>query len=177
MCKLGFAYLARQCRPIMAARKAGTMFRRISFAVLAAISAVAFAADKPVTAVPVHMVVTVSDHRVGTAAAFTGEDLVVSAKDVPLPVTAFIPLEGERASLELFLLVDDCSNCEFGPKFDELRRFISLQAPTTAVGVAYIRNGALEVIENPTKDRARAIRALTTPSGAKSRIPLGPSRN
>jgi hypothetical protein len=148
------------------------MFRRILIATLLVISTVAFAADKPATGVPVQMVVTVAHHQIGTPQTFTQSDLIVSARSEPLPITSFIPLEGDRADLELFLLVDDCSSCEFGPKFDELRRFVSLQAATTSIGVAYIRNGVLEVIENPTKDRERAIQALTAPSGSKAANPF-----
>lgn len=145
---------------------------RISLAIFVVTSAVALAADKPATGVPVRMVVTVAHHHLGAPQDFTLDDLIVTERYEPLPITGFIPLEGERAELELFLLVDDCSSCEFGPKFDELRRFVSLQAATTAVGVAYIRNGALEVIENPTKDRQRSIQALTAPSGSKAANPF-----
>lgn len=145
---------------------------RISIATFVVGSAVALAADKPATGVPVQMVVTVAHHHIGAPQAFTRNDLIVSERYEPLPITNFVPLQGDRADLELFLLVDDCSSCEFGPKFDELRRFVSLQADTTAVGVAYIRNGALEVIENPSKDRARAIQALTAPSGTKAANPF-----
>jgi len=148
------------------------MFFRI-FGVLAIVSTAALAVDKPATGVPVQMVVTVAHHRLGAPQAFTRDDLIITETFDPLPITNFIPLVGDHADLELFLLVDDCSSCEFGPKFDELRRFVSLQADTTAVGVAYIRNGALEVIENPTKDRARAIQALSAPSGTKPANPFG----
>ena len=48
------------------------------------------------------------------------------------------------------MLVDNCSNCEPGTKFEELRRFISSQPSTTSVGVAYIHNGRLQVAEKPT---------------------------
>lgn len=148
------------------------MLGRIIIGTLAATSTVALAADKPATGVPVQMVVTVAHHYTGAPQQFTRDDLILIQRYEPLPITSFIPLEGDRADLELFLLVDDCSSCEFGPKFDELRRFISLQAATTAIGVAYIRKGALEVIENPTKDRARAIQALSAPSGSAAADPF-----
>jgi hypothetical protein len=49
-------------------------------------------------------------------------------------------------------------------KKGELRRFISYQPSTTAVGVAYIENGRLQVAEKPTQDHERAVKALNTPS-------------
>jgi len=114
------------------------MFRRILVATFAVVSTVALAADKPVTGVHVQMVVTVAHHQLAVPQAFTRDDLIVTERSEPLPITSFIPLEGDRSDLELFLLVHDCSSCEFGSKFDELRRFSSLQEATTAVGVAYI---------------------------------------
>lgn len=78
-----------------------------------------------------------------------------------------------RAALELFLLVDNCSNCEPGSKFEELSRFIISQPSTTTVGVAYIQNGRLQVAENPTADHERAIKALSTPAGNRPASPFG----
>ena len=150
------------------------MLNRILIATLALVGTEALAADKPPTGVPIQMVVTVAHHHVNAPRTFTPSDLIVTQgyEKSALSVTNVVPLDGERAEMELFLLVDECSSCEFGPKFDELRRFVSLQAPTTAIGVAYIRNGTLEVIENPTKDQARAIQALTAPSGSKPANPF-----
>jgi hypothetical protein len=54
-----------------------------------------------------------------------------------------------------------------------LRRFIIGQPATTAIGVAYIRNGHLEVAENPTQDRERAVKALSVPEGNKPSNPYG----
>jgi len=55
-----------------------------------------------------------------------------------------------------------------------LRRFIVSQPATTAVGVAYIQDGRLEVAEKPTFDRARAVKALNPPTGGKPADPFVP---
>src|SRR5208283_6184630 len=91
----------------------------------------------------------------------------------PQPITKLIPLQGDRGGLELFLLVDNCSNCEPGPKFEELRRFIGSQLPATAVGVAYSQDGQMQVIERPTYDHERAVKALSVPTGGKTSNPFG----
>lgn len=57
----------------------------------------------------------------------------------PLAITNLVPLRGERAALELYVLVDDCASCDAGTKFDELHRFVASQPATTAVGVAYFK--------------------------------------
>ena len=101
---------------------------------------------------PVQMTVTIGHHYGHVPPTLTKDDLTVTQHYEPLTVTRLIPLRGDRAGLELFLLVDNCSSCEPGSKFEELSRFISSQPPTTAVGVAYILNGRLKMAENPTHE-------------------------
>jgi len=149
------------------------MFIRVLAAFLFAGSLTTLAGDKAPAGVPVQIVVTIAHHHQAPPQAVTKNDLMVSERYEPLQITNLVPLESSRADLELFLLVDHCSNCELGPKLDELHRFIRSQAPATAIGVAYIREGAVHVIENPTKDRERVIQALTAPSGSKDANPFG----
>jgi hypothetical protein len=120
---------------------------------------------------PAEIVVTVGHYFGPETPALTKGTLTITQQYDLLPITNLIPLRGERAGLELFLLVDNCSSCEPGTKFEQLRRFILAQPATTAVGVAYIRNGKLEVVENPTQDRERAVKALNVPEGNKPTNP------
>jgi hypothetical protein len=119
------------------------------------------------------VIVTVGHHYGHPPQALTVNDLTISQQYNPLAVSNLIPLWGDRAGLELFLLVDNCSSCEPGSKFEELRRFIGSQPSTTSVGVGYIQNGRLEVVERPTQDRERAIKALRTPAGSNPSNPFG----
>jgi len=122
---------------------------------------------------PAQLMVTVGHHYGHPPPLLTQEDLTVIQRYDPRPITNLIPLRGDRAGLELFLLVDNCSNCEPGPKFEELRRFIGSQSPTTAVGVAYIQDGEMQVIEHPTYDHERAVQALSSPTVSKTSNPFG----
>lgn len=122
--------------------------------------------------VPAQMIVTVGHHYGHVPPVLTKDDLTVTQGYKPLAVTNLIPLRGERGDLELFLLVDHCSNCEPGSKFQELSQFIRSQPRTTAVGIAYILNGQLQVGENPTTDHERAVKALNTPEGSKPASPF-----
>jgi hypothetical protein len=103
----------------------------------------------------------------------TADDVIVTDGYNPLPVTALVPLRGDRADLEIYVLVDNSSNSDLGERFMELREFLDSQLPTTSIGVAYIRDGRLEVAQRPTHDRARAMQALARPSG---NIPSNPFR-
>lgn len=121
---------------------------------------------------PAQVIVTLGHHYGQAPPLLTKFDVTVSDGHERLPVTGLFPLRGDRARLQLFLLVDHCSNCELGSKFQELSQFIRSQPPTTAVGIAYILNGQLQVAVNPTTDRDRAISALNTPEGSKPTSPF-----
>lgn len=121
---------------------------------------------------PAQMTVTIGHHYGHEPPVLTRDDLTVTENYDPLPITKLVPLRGDRAGLELFLLVDNCSNCEPGSNFEELSRFITSRPSTTTVGVAYILNGRLQVAENPTTDHARALKALSTPEGNKPVSPF-----
>jgi hypothetical protein len=122
---------------------------------------------------PTRMVVTLG-HLYGRAShLLTPDELIVTQQAEPLRVTNLVPLRGDRAGLELFVLVYNCSNCEPGSKFEELGRFISSLPPATAVGVAHIQDGRLEVAENPTQNRERAVSALTSTEESKPSSPFG----
>lgn len=122
--------------------------------------------------VPAHMLVTIGHHYGHEPPVLTRADLTIGTSQYePLAITNLIPLRGARAGLELFILVDNCSSCEAGTKFQELSRFISSQPSTTAIGVGYITNGQLKVAETPTTDRARALKALNAPAGSQPASP------
>lgn len=123
-------------------------------------------------AVPAQIIVTLGHHYGQPPPVLTKFDLTVSQGYQRMPVTGLIPLRGDHAGLEIFLLVDHCSNCEPGSKFQELSQFIRSQPPTTSVGIAYILNGQLQIALNPTTDRERAVRALSTPEGSKPASPF-----
>jgi hypothetical protein len=118
------------------------------------------------------MIVTVGHHYGHLPPVLTKDDLAVTERYAPLAVTNLTALRGERGGLELFLLVDHCSNCEPGSKFEELSQFVRSQPPTTKVGIAYIMNGKLQLGIGPTCDHQRAIQALNTPEGSKPASPF-----
>lgn len=139
---------------------------------ISACSLVAWAESAPPSGAPARMVVIIGHHYGHEPPVLTKDDLIVEDQHELLAITNFVPLRGDRAALELFLLVDNCSNCEPGSKFEELRKFIASQPSTTTVGVAYIKDGALEPAVSPTQDRERVIQALSPPAGSKPANPF-----
>ena len=65
--------------------------------------------------VPVHLVVTVEPRHGGAAPALGADDVKVFQHNDQDQVTGWIPLQGDRAGLQLFILIDDNSRSVFGP--------------------------------------------------------------
>jgi len=78
------------------------------------------------------------------------------------------PLRGEKAGLELFILIDDASAPRLALILEDLRTFIVRQPASTAVGIAYMHNGTARILQEPTANHQRAIAAISIPLGARS---------
>src|SRR5271163_3958345 len=111
------------------------------------------------------LLVTVEARR-GTAVPEirSGDVMVYEGRDRD-QVVDLVPAQGDRAALELFILLDDGSDSGLGSQLNELRQFILAQPASTKVGVAYMRNGSALVEQNPTSDHALAAKALRLPMG------------
>src|SRR3989475_3293032 len=117
------------------------------------------------TGVPVHMVVTVEPRHGSNVPVINREDVMVYQGHDRSKVTDWLPLQGEHAGLQLFILIDDAASTSFGSQLEDIRQFINAQPSTTAIGVAYMRNGTAEILQNPTNDRTQAPKALRLPLG------------
>lgn len=120
----------------------------------------------PPQAVPVRMTVTASPSNGKRLPEIRKEDVVVKRGSERLSVIDWVPAQGNRAGLELFILIDDSSSTRLGLELDDLRAFIMNQAPATAVGIGYNRNGVVQIAQNLTSDHAKAARALRLPLGS-----------
>ena len=113
--------------------------------------------------VPVHMVVTVEARHGKDVPVVYREDVRVLEGHDRDKVTDWLPLQGEHAGLELFVLIDDASEASLGLQLEDLRKFISAQPATTSIGVGYMRNGTADIAQNFTPDHALAAKALRLP--------------
>jgi hypothetical protein len=66
----------------------------------------------------------------------------------------------------LFILIDDACDSSLGSQLDDLRSFITAQLSTTSVGVGYMRNGTVQMVQNFTTEHAQAAKALRLPVGS-----------
>ena len=116
--------------------------------------------------VPVRVVVTVEARHGKEIPVINREDVMVHQGRDRAQVTGWLPLQGDHAGLELFLLIDDASDMSLGSQLDDLRRFINAQPATTAISVGYMRNGTVDIVQNLTTDHASAAKALRLPLGS-----------
>jgi hypothetical protein len=110
--------------------------------------------------VPVSMVVTVKARRGSEVTNLGGDNVIVSEGRARAKVTDWVPLQGSRAGLELFILLDDSRNTSLGTQVEDLRRFIMAQPATTKIGVAYMQEGGTKIAQPLTVDHALAAHAL-----------------
>jgi hypothetical protein len=130
-----------------------------SFAVLGRL-----AAQQPTAAgTAVHMVVTAEARHGNDVPAIQKEDVMVFQGRDRAKTADWIPLQGDRAGLELFILLDDASGSSLGSQLEELRRFINSQPATTRIGVGYMRDGTVDIVQNFTDDHALAAKSLRLP--------------
>jgi hypothetical protein len=114
-----------------------------------------------------HIVVTVEPKHGSNAPVIHKEDVMVYEARDRDQVVDWIPLQGDRAGLQLFILIDDGSGVSLGSQLDDIRQFINSQPPSTKIGIAYMQNGIARVAQDLTNDHAAAGKAL--------RLPMGPA--
>jgi hypothetical protein len=115
--------------------------------------------------VPAHMVVTVEARHGSDVPSINREDVMVYGGHDRDAVSTWVAAEGDRAALELFILLDDDSSVSLGPQLQDLRRFINSQPASTKIGVAYMQNGMARIQQNLTSDHGQAAKGLRLPLG------------
>ena len=123
------------------------------------------AAPPKVGATQASMVVTVQPSKSGAPTLQPGE-LTVLADHAPAPVTGLRRLTGDRAGMQLFVLLDDSTrSASLSLHFSELRPFLNSLPPSTEVAVGYMRNGGFQLAQAFTSDHQKAAAALRLPIG------------
>ncbi|HEY2016811.1 MAG TPA: hypothetical protein VGH38_25075 [Bryobacteraceae bacterium] len=77
----------------------------------------------------------------------------------------WIPLRGDQANLELYIVIDDAADTDLGNQFNGLKGFINAQPATTQIGLAYLRNGSANIVAPLTSSHPETAKALRLPLG------------
>jgi hypothetical protein len=112
-----------------------------------------------------HLIVTAEGRHGPAPPVVIKDEVSVEVDKRPARVEKWIPLRGDQASLELYIVIDDGEDADLGNQFGSLKTFINGQPDTTRIGLAYLRNGSANIAEPPTTDRAQLAKALRIPLG------------
>src|SRR5271163_17460 len=114
----------------------------------------------------VNLVATVEARHGSNVPTITRDDVMVYQGRDRDKVTEWLPLQGDHAGLELFILLDDSANVSLGSQLEDIRQFILAQPVSTKIGIAYMQNGIAQVMQNLTSDHTLAAKALRLPLGS-----------
>jgi hypothetical protein len=112
--------------------------------------------------VPAHLVVTAEGKNLPTIQA---ADVMVHQGTARVTVRDLVPLEGDRAALQLTLLIDDGLSSGLGVQLGDLKKFIIGLPSSTEIAVAYMHNGTAAMTQTWTSDHTKAMDALRLPLG------------
>jgi hypothetical protein len=132
-----------------------------SVLVMAALFALAGApqAQAPATA-PVTTVVTVLGPKFTAPPAISKDDIGVYEGKDKKEVAGWTPAQGEKAGLQLAIVIDEASSTDLGNQLSDLKAFINGQPRTTGVGVFYASNGGVQPVSQFTTDHEAAAKTL-----------------
>jgi hypothetical protein len=85
-----------------------------------------------------------------------------------LQVTQLIPAQGDNATLQLMILIDDTLNPVVGGNLNDLKEFIKTQPSSTVIAIGYMSNATVNVVQNFTADHELAVNAVRLPRGVLS---------
>ncbi|HVY93021.1 MAG TPA: hypothetical protein VHA14_09745 [Bryobacteraceae bacterium] len=101
-----------------------------------------------------------------TTPALTLDDLTAYEQKDRLRVTDLVPFTGNNSGLDLFLLIDDASgSASLGSQLSDLRHFIQTQPETTNIGLGYMHNGTVDILQKCTNDHEAVAKSLRLPLG------------
>ena len=115
--------------------------------------------------VPVTTVVTALGSKFTAPPAIGKQDITVHEGKQTREVLNWIPAQGDRAGLQLAIVIDDSLRKSFGNQLQALRAFITSQPPSTSVGVFYATNGTVSAASQFNPDSAAVAKTLRMPLG------------
>ena len=137
-----------------------------SILVVAAFLAVAGApqAQAPAAA-SVTTVVTVLGPKFTAPPAISRDDIGVYEGKEKREVTSWTPAQGEKALLQLAIVIDEASSTDLGNQLSDIKSFIIGQPKTSGVGVFYASNGTVQPASQFSNDHEAVAKTLRLPLG------------
>lgn len=121
------------------------------------------------SAAQVHVVITDMAVRTDSEVPRLRQDEIkVKQGKTFLQVTQLIPAQGDNAALQLMILIDDTLDPVIGGNLNDIKEFIKAQPAPTVIGIGYMSNGTVNIVQNFTADHDLAVKAVRLPRGVLS---------
>lgn len=114
----------------------------------------------------VDTIVTVQ-RKAGNTDEIRGENVLVFEGGKRTPITVWKPYTGSNSALQLIILIDDSSSGSLSGQLGDIRNFIQKLPDSTQVGVGYMLNGTVNMVQNLTSDHALAAKSLRLPQSIR----------
>ena len=145
---------------------AANVFAALIAILLVALPAPAQSQSKPPAGtVPVTIVVTVTGKNYTPPPAISKDDVSVREGQLRREIINWLPAQGDRAGLQLAIVIDDSLRKNFGTQISALSDFITSQPPSTIVGVFYASSGTVQAASQFNPDLQAVAKTLRMPSG------------
>ncbi len=112
-----------------------------------------------------HVVCTAEGRHGAPPPAVSSDAVSVELNRHSAAIESWVPLRGDQANLELYIVIDDGADTDLALQFDSLKHFVREQPATTKMGVAYLRNGSANLAAAMTADREKVEKSIRIPSG------------
>jgi hypothetical protein len=110
-----------------------------------------------------HLIVTAEGPHGAAPPEIMKDDVAAEVNKRPAAIDKWVPLRGDEAALQLFIVIDDGADTDLGLQFVSLKNFINSQPATTEIGLAYMRNGSAVIAAPMTHDHGVVDKALRIP--------------
>jgi hypothetical protein len=143
-----------------------TFFHALTgFLIVAAVGAIAPAQVQAQSTAPVTTVVTVLGPKFSAPPAVSKEDINVYEGKEKKDITAWMPAQGDKAALQLAIVIDDSSATELGSQIGDIGNFIKGEPNSTAIGVFYASNGSVQAASQFSTNHEAVAKTVRMPFG------------
>ena len=97
--------------------------------------------------------------------AISKDDLAVYEGKQKRDINSWVPAQGDKAALELAIVIDDADSPDLGIQFNDITTFIKSQPKTTGVAIFYASNGTVQAASQFNTDHDAVVKALRMPFG------------
>jgi hypothetical protein len=115
--------------------------------------------------VQVTTVVTALGPKYSAPPALGKQDINVTEGKQKREVTNWVPAQGDKAALQLAIVIDDADSQDLATQLGDLKNFISSQPAGTAIGVFYASNGTVQPASQFSTDHEAVAKSVRIPLG------------